>query len=74
MEPTGSPSRSMFAMDTPSARVGFPAPSGGPERAVSGLSAAGTSTFVVTAIERDGLLGGPDLELLGAMVASTTPR
>jgi phosphoribosylformimino-5-aminoimidazole carboxamide ribotide isomerase len=32
------------------------------------LSNRGVRTFVVTAIERDGLLGGPNLELLGSMV------
>jgi phosphoribosylformimino-5-aminoimidazole carboxamide ribotide isomerase len=32
------------------------------------LASAGVTTFVVTAIARDGLLGGPDLELLGRCV------
>ena len=31
----------------------------------------GVATFVVTAIERDGLLGGPDLELLARVVDAT---
>ena len=39
--------------------------------ALVALSAVGATTFAVTAIERDGLLGGPDLELLGACVAAT---
>jgi phosphoribosylformimino-5-aminoimidazole carboxamide ribonucleotide (ProFAR) isomerase len=46
--------------------------------AIERLAAAGVTTFEVTAIDRDGLLGGPDLELyerlvglgLGAIVAS----
>ena len=33
------------------------------------LAAAGVVTFEVTAIDRDGLLGGPDLDLLRALVA-----
>jgi phosphoribosylformimino-5-aminoimidazole carboxamide ribotide isomerase len=33
------------------------------------LGAAGIGTFEVTAIDRDGLLGGPDLPLLGRLVA-----
>jgi phosphoribosylformimino-5-aminoimidazole carboxamide ribotide isomerase len=33
--------------------------------AIRRLADAGVTTFEVTAIERDGLLGGPDLELLG---------
>jgi phosphoribosylformimino-5-aminoimidazole carboxamide ribotide isomerase len=32
--------------------------------ALTGLRAAGVETFVVTAIARDGLLGGPDVDLL----------
>lgn len=48
------------------------------EDAIDELAAAGVACFEVTAIERDGLLGGPDLELLrrlvvrgrGAIVAS----
>ena len=39
------------------------------EDALAALSARGARTFIVTAIERDGLLTGPDLELLGRMVA-----
>jgi phosphoribosylformimino-5-aminoimidazole carboxamide ribotide isomerase len=35
------------------------------------LERAGVGTFVVTAIERDGLLGGPDLALLESIVRST---
>jgi phosphoribosylformimino-5-aminoimidazole carboxamide ribotide isomerase len=37
--------------------------------AVTALAAAGIGTFEVTAIERDGLLEGPDLDLLGSLVA-----
>jgi phosphoribosylformimino-5-aminoimidazole carboxamide ribotide isomerase len=36
--------------------------------ALARLAAAGVTVFVVTAIERDGLLGGPDLALLDACV------
>ena len=36
--------------------------------AVSRLAAAGIETFEVTAIERDGLLEGPDLDLLRRLV------
>jgi phosphoribosylformimino-5-aminoimidazole carboxamide ribotide isomerase len=35
------------------------------------LAGAGVRTFIVTAIERDGLLGGPDLELVGQVIAAT---
>jgi phosphoribosylformimino-5-aminoimidazole carboxamide ribotide isomerase len=37
--------------------------------ALERLSAAGIDTFAVTAIERDGMLGGPDLALLRSLVA-----
>jgi phosphoribosylformimino-5-aminoimidazole carboxamide ribotide isomerase len=37
--------------------------------ALAMLSERGARTFIVTAIERDGLLGGPNLDLLGRMVA-----
>jgi phosphoribosylformimino-5-aminoimidazole carboxamide ribotide isomerase len=37
--------------------------------AVAMLAAAGVTTFEVTAIDRDGLLGGPDLALLRSLVA-----
>ena len=37
--------------------------------AVTMLAAAGVTTFEVTAIDRDGLLGGPDLPLLRSLVA-----
>jgi phosphoribosylformimino-5-aminoimidazole carboxamide ribotide isomerase len=37
--------------------------------AIASLGAAGVETFEVTAIDRDGLLGGPDLELLRRLVA-----
>ncbi len=39
------------------------------EAAVAMLAAAGITTFEVTAIERDGLLNGPDVELLRMLVA-----
>jgi phosphoribosylformimino-5-aminoimidazole carboxamide ribotide isomerase len=38
-----------------------------PEDAIEALTAVGVTTFEVTAIDRDGLLGGPDLELLGRL-------
>ena len=38
------------------------------EEALAGLSARGARTFIVTAIERDGLMTGPNLQLLGRMV------
>jgi phosphoribosylformimino-5-aminoimidazole carboxamide ribotide isomerase len=41
----------------------------GVESALALLSDRGARTFIVTAIERDGLLNGPNLELLGRMVA-----
>ena len=43
---------------------GFPVAS-----AIAELADAGVTTFAVTAIARDGLLGGPDLDLLGELVA-----
>jgi len=47
-----------------------PGASGVPvEQALAGLSGRGAKTFIVTAIERDGLMNGPNLELLGRMVA-----
>ncbi len=39
--------------------------------AIERLAESGVATFVVTAIARDGLLGGPDLDLLGRVLAST---
>src|SRR5664280_2289505 len=39
------------------------------EQALAGLSGRGARTFIVTAIERDGLLNGPNLELLARIVA-----
>jgi phosphoribosylformimino-5-aminoimidazole carboxamide ribotide isomerase len=38
------------------------------EEALTTLADRGVRTFIVTAIERDGLLGGPNLELLARMV------
>jgi phosphoribosylformimino-5-aminoimidazole carboxamide ribotide isomerase len=42
--------------------------------AVAGLAAAGMETFEVTAIERDGLLEGPDLDLLRSLVGLGSGR
>lgn len=42
--------------------------------AVRALADVGVETFEVTAIERDGLLGGPDLELLAELVALNRGR
>lgn len=39
------------------------------EQALASLADAGVSTFEVTAIERDGLLGGPDVGLYARLVA-----
>jgi phosphoribosylformimino-5-aminoimidazole carboxamide ribotide isomerase len=39
------------------------------EDAVTALADAGVETFEVTAIERDGTMAGPDLALLGRVVA-----
>jgi phosphoribosylformimino-5-aminoimidazole carboxamide ribotide isomerase len=39
------------------------------ERALSDLSAVGIRTFEVTAIDRDGLLGSPDLDLYRRLIA-----
>jgi len=39
------------------------------EEALTRLAGEGVTTFEVTAIDRDGGLGGPDLELLGQLVA-----
>ncbi|MBA2720325.1 MAG: 1-(5-phosphoribosyl)-5-[(5-phosphoribosylamino)methylideneamino] imidazole-4-carboxamide isomerase [Chloroflexi bacterium] len=41
------------------------------DEAIDRLSGAGVTTFAVTAIDRDGLLGGPDLDLLERAAAST---
>ena len=38
------------------------------ETALATLADAGVTTFEATAIDRDGLLGGPDLDLLGRLV------
>ena len=47
-----------------------PGASGVPvEEALTTLADRGARTFIVTAIERDGLLTGPNLDLLGRMVA-----
>jgi len=39
------------------------------ETAIERLADAGARIFEVTAVDRDGLLGGPDLALLGRVVA-----
>ncbi len=39
------------------------------DEALAGLADRGARTFIVTAVERDGLLGGPNLDLLGRMIA-----
>ena len=39
------------------------------DEAVAALADRGARTFIVTAIERDGLLTGPNLDLLGRMIA-----
>lgn len=44
------------------------APGSPPQELISRLADAGVTTFEVTAVERDGLLGGPDLALLGRLV------
>ena len=41
------------------------------ERAIATLEATGVGTFIVTAIDRDGLLGGPDLRLLERLLGLT---
>ncbi len=41
------------------------------DEAVARLAAVGVTTFEVTAIDRDGLLGGPDLALYERLVAAT---
>jgi phosphoribosylformimino-5-aminoimidazole carboxamide ribotide isomerase len=40
-----------------------------PEAAITTLADQGVTTFEVTAVNRDGLLGGPDVDLLGRLVA-----
>jgi phosphoribosylformimino-5-aminoimidazole carboxamide ribotide isomerase len=40
----------------------------GPDQLIRELADVGVTTFEVTAIDRDGLLGGPDLELLERLV------
>jgi phosphoribosylformimino-5-aminoimidazole carboxamide ribotide isomerase len=44
------------------------APGAPPDEAIRRLADAGIMTFEVTSIDRDGLLGGPDLALLGKLV------
>jgi phosphoribosylformimino-5-aminoimidazole carboxamide ribotide isomerase len=39
------------------------------DETLSALADRGARTFIVTAIERDGMLSGPDLDLLGRMIA-----
>jgi phosphoribosylformimino-5-aminoimidazole carboxamide ribotide isomerase len=44
------------------------APGAPPDDAIRRLADVGVETFEVTAIDRDGLLGGPDLAMLGELV------
>jgi phosphoribosylformimino-5-aminoimidazole carboxamide ribotide isomerase len=44
------------------------APGAPPEVVIERLASAGVETFEVTAIDRDGLLGGPDLNLLARLI------
>ena len=44
------------------------APGAPPDEAIRRLTDVGVATFEVTSIARDGLLGGPDLEMLGELV------
>jgi phosphoribosylformimino-5-aminoimidazole carboxamide ribotide isomerase len=44
------------------------APGVSPDEAIGRLAAAGVETFEATTIDRDGLLGGPDLDLLARLV------
>lgn len=46
------------------------APGVDPAGLLSRLAAVGATTFEVTAVERDGLMGGPDLDLLAGLVGS----
>ncbi|HET9521350.1 MAG TPA: 1-(5-phosphoribosyl)-5-[(5-phosphoribosylamino)methylideneamino] imidazole-4-carboxamide isomerase [Candidatus Limnocylindrales bacterium] len=50
------------------------APGAPPEEIIDRLASAGVETFEVTAIERDGLLGGPDLDLLDRLVGLNCGR
>lgn len=50
------------------------APGVRPDDAIRRLADAGVTTFEVTAIARDGLLAGPDLALLGQLVAMDRGR
>jgi phosphoribosylformimino-5-aminoimidazole carboxamide ribotide isomerase len=68
------PDRVAVALDVRDGRaVGHGWAPGGPgiafEQAVSVLADAGVGTFEVTAIDRDGTMTGPDLALLGRVVA-----
>ena len=67
---TGSPSPSTSAMGEPSVMAGpRTRPGSTPSSAIGRLADAGVETFEVTAIDRDGLLEGPDLELYERLVA-----
>lgn len=44
------------------------------EEALAALAAEGVTTFEATAIDRDGLLGGPDLELLRRLISLSQGR
>jgi phosphoribosylformimino-5-aminoimidazole carboxamide ribotide isomerase len=58
--------------------VGYGWATGGPgvpvEEALTALAARGVTTFIVTAIERDGLLSGPNLGLLSRLAAMRLGR
>ena len=69
-EPIGSPSPSTSATGWRSVRAGSPDAEGvDAADAIGRLADAGVTTFEVTAIDRDGLLGGPDLALYGRLIA-----
>lgn len=50
------------------------APGADPAALIEALAEQGAKTFEVTAIERDGLSGGPDLELLGRLASRGDAR
>jgi phosphoribosylformimino-5-aminoimidazole carboxamide ribotide isomerase len=69
------PERIAVALDVREGRAigeGWRAGAEGPsvDRAVRSLTSAGARIFAVTAIERDGLLAGPDLQLLARLAAA----
>ena len=69
-DPTASSGPSTSVTAWPWARAGVPARAGLPAARPSRCSRVpGSTTFEVTAIDRDGLLEGPDLDLLRSLVA-----